>query len=149
MKDPGKDKYVVVSSFYWREVFKPSFIGRLQSTISKIFGVGSRKKLYDNTKFKLIMVPADEQPVEKTPARALVEYWEEALSKEKLADMAERMKSIPPEQMKEMFKEWWKISAKQYLADNELNANFDGDTLDILFLEGRSNESSSSETDES
>lgn len=61
MKDPGKDEYVVVSSFYWREVFKPSFISRLQTSISKIFGVGSRKKLYDNTKFKLIMVPVDKE----------------------------------------------------------------------------------------
>lgn len=60
-KDPGKDEYVVVSSFYWREVFKPSFIGRLQTSISRIFGVGSRKKLYDNTKFKLIMVPVDKE----------------------------------------------------------------------------------------
>lgn len=119
-KDPGKDEYVVVSSFYWREVFKPSFIGRLQTSISRIFGVGRRKKLYDNTKFKLVMVPADEQPVAKSPARAIAEYYENAISQEELADMVERMKSIPPEQMKEMFKEWWKISAKQYLADNGL-----------------------------
>lgn len=126
MKDPEKDPYVIISSFNWREVFKPSFIGRLQSRLAVIFKDRDKNK-YNNMKFKLIMVPADEQPVEKTPARALAEYWEAALSQEKLADMAERMK--------EMFKEWWAVSARQYLADNE--------------LEELSNESSSSETDES
>jgi len=134
MKDPEKDPYVIISSFNWREVFKPAFIGRFQSRLAAIFKVRDKNK-YNNMKFKLIMIPADEQPVEKTPARALAEYWEAALSQEKLADMAERMKAIPPEQMKEMFKEWWVVSARQYLADNE--------------LEELSNESSSSETDKS
>lgn len=61
MKDPKKDSFTLISGFYWKEVFKPSFILRLQSRITKIFGVGDRKKKCDKTKFKLIIVP-DEKP---------------------------------------------------------------------------------------
>ena len=60
MKDPEKDSFTLISGFYWREVFKPSFILRLQSRITQIFGVGDRKKKCDKTKFKLIIVPIKE-----------------------------------------------------------------------------------------
>ena len=57
-KDPEKDSYVIISSFNWREVFKPSFIGRLQSRLAAIFKDRDKKK-YDKMKFKLLLVPAD------------------------------------------------------------------------------------------
>ena len=60
MKDPEKDSFTLISGFYWREVFKPSFIGRFHSRITQIFGVGDRKNTYDKTKFKLIIVPIKE-----------------------------------------------------------------------------------------
>ena len=59
MKDPMKDPYVLISSFYWREVFKPSFIGRIQTRLATIFK-DKNKKTYDNVKFMLIMVPVEE-----------------------------------------------------------------------------------------
>ena len=46
-----KESFTSISGFYWKEVFKPSFIGRLQTGITKIFGVGDRKKKYSTTKF--------------------------------------------------------------------------------------------------
>lgn len=60
MNDPEKDSFTLISGFYWKEVFKPSFIGRLQTGITKIFDVGDRKKKYSTTKFKLIIVPIKE-----------------------------------------------------------------------------------------
>lgn len=59
MKDPEKDSFTLISGFYWREVFKPSFIGRLHKRITQIFGVDDRKKKCDKTKFKLIIVPVE------------------------------------------------------------------------------------------
>lgn len=54
-----KESFTLVSGFYWKEVFKPSFIGRLQTGIARIFGVGDRKKKYSTTKFNLIIVPVE------------------------------------------------------------------------------------------
>lgn len=56
-----KESFTLVSGFYWKEVFKPSFIGRLQTGIARIFGVGDRKKKYATTKFNLIIVPVETQ----------------------------------------------------------------------------------------
>ena len=120
---------VIISKFTKSAIFIPSFIGHMQSRIALV-----TKNEPKDRKYNLILAPVDE-PVEKTPARTLAEYWEAALSQEELADLAERMKAIPPEQMKEMFKEWWAVAARQYLAANG--------------LEELNNESSSSETDES
>lgn len=120
---------VLISKFSRDRVYMPSFIGALQIRL-----YSATKNEPKGQKYNLILAPADE-PVEKTPARAIAEYYETALSQEELADLTERVKAIPPEQMKEMFKEWWAVAARQYLADNG--------------LEELNNESSSSETDES
>ena len=64
MKDPEKDPYVIISSFNWREVFKPSFIGRLQSRLAAIFKDRDKNK-YNNMKFKLLLVPADVELLKK------------------------------------------------------------------------------------
>ena len=56
-----KESFTLVSGFYWKEVFKPSFIGRLQTGIARIFGVGDRKKKYSTTKFRLIIEPVETQ----------------------------------------------------------------------------------------
>lgn len=84
MKDPAKNSFTLISGFYWKEVFKPSFIGRLQTGITKIFGVGDRKKKYSNTKFNLIIEPiekpeSDEQTeefviTEKSTLREIAEH---------------------------------------------------------------------------
>lgn len=158
MKDLSKDSFTLISDFYWKEVFKPSFIGRLQTGIAKIFGVGDRKKKYSTTKFKLIIEPVKKpEPVEKkkesdneefviTDQTRLIEIaehdpvkfrqimytmygpgWESwvkfkiAASSESFADLVnkyleshkptpediERMKEIPPDDLKMMVKEWW------------------------------------------
>lgn len=120
---------IIVSKFTKSAIFIPSFIGHMQSRIALV-----TKTEPKDQKYNLILAPVDE-PVGKNPARAIAEYYETALSQEELADLAERMKAIPPGQMKEMFKEWWAVAARQYLADNG--------------LEELNNESSSSETDES
>lgn len=106
---------VIMSKFRRGFAWQAPFINAVQTRIANL-----TKDEPKDQQYKLILAPADEQPAEKTPAQALVEYWEAALSQEELADIAERMKAIPPEQMKEMFKEWWAVSAKQYLADNGL-----------------------------
>ena len=117
---------IIVSKFTKSAIFIPSFIGHMQSRIALV-----TKTEPKDQKYNLILSPVDE-PAEKNPAQAIAEYYETALSQEELADLAERMKAIPPGQMKEMFKEWWAVSARQYLADNG--------------LEELNNESSSSET---
>jgi hypothetical protein len=66
-EDPEKDSFTLISGFYWKEVFKPSFIGRLQTGITKIFDVGDRKKKYSTTKFNLIIKPVEKpEPVKQT-----------------------------------------------------------------------------------
>ena len=73
-----KDSFTLISGFYWKEVFKPSFIGRLHSRITQIFSVGDRKKTYDKTKFKLIIVPVEKpestEQTESIPSFAKLEY---------------------------------------------------------------------------
>ena len=62
-----KESFTLISGFYWKEVFKPSFIGRLQTGITRIFGVGDRKKKYAATKFRLIIEPVEtEKSIEQT-----------------------------------------------------------------------------------
>lgn len=74
MKDPAKNSFTLISGFYWKEVFRPSFIGRLQTGITKIFGVGDRKKKYSNTKFNLIIEPIEKpEPVEQTEEFVITE----------------------------------------------------------------------------
>ena len=74
MKDPAKNSFTLISGFYWKEVFKPSFIGRLQTSITKIFGVGDRKKKYNDTKFNLIIEPVEKpEPVEQTEEFVITE----------------------------------------------------------------------------
>lgn len=74
MKDPAKNSFTLISDFYWKEVFKPSFVGRLQTSITKLFGVGDRKKKYSNTKFKLIIEPIEKpEPVEQTDEVVITE----------------------------------------------------------------------------
>lgn len=83
MKDPEKSSFTLISGFYWKEVFKPSFIGRLQTSITRIFGVGDRKKKYNNTKFNLIIEPVEKpEPVEQTEEFVITE-------KTKLREIAE------------------------------------------------------------
>lgn len=66
-----KESFTLVSGFYWKEVFKPSFIGRLQTGIARIFGVGDRKKKYSTTKFNLIIVPVEtHKSIEQTAVEA-------------------------------------------------------------------------------
>ncbi len=83
MKDHAKDSFTLVSGFYWKEVFRPSFIGRLQKITAKIFSDSDRKKKYSKTKFNLII-----EPVEKSE---LVEQTEEFVITEKstLREIAE------------------------------------------------------------
>ena len=104
---------VIMSKFRRGFAWQAPFITAVQTRIANL-----TKDEPKDQQYKLILAPADEQPTEKSPARAIAEYYENALSQEELADMVDRMKNIPPEQMKEMFKEWWKISARQYLTDN-------------------------------
>lgn len=74
MKDPAKDSFTLISGFYWKEVFRPSFIGRLQKVTAKIFGVGDRKKKYSNTKFNLIIEPVEKpESVEQTEEFVITE----------------------------------------------------------------------------
>lgn len=74
MKDSEKNSFTLISGFYWKEVFKPSFIGRLQTGIKKIFGVGDRKKKYSNTKFNLIIEPIEKpESVEQTEEFVITE----------------------------------------------------------------------------
>ena len=69
-----KESFTLVSGFYWKEVFKPSFIGRLQTGIARIFGVGDRKKKYATTKFNLIIVPVEKsEPVKQTEEFVITE----------------------------------------------------------------------------
>ena len=110
MNDPEKDSFTLISGFYWKEVFKPSFIGRLQSRITQIFSVGDRKKACDKTKFKLIIVPVEKsEPTEQTEsipsfAKLVNEYIE---SHQPTPDEIERLKEIPPDDLKQMMKAWW------------------------------------------
>lgn len=60
-----KESFILVSSFYWKEVFKPSFIGRIQTGVARIFGVGDRKKKYSTTKFRLIIEPVETKEVDE------------------------------------------------------------------------------------
>ena len=105
---------IIISKFTKFAIFKPSFIGHMQSRVALV-----TKNEPKDQKYNLILAPVDE-PDGKNPARAIAEYYETALSQEELADLAERMKAIPPGQMKEMFKEWWAVASRQYLADNGL-----------------------------
>lgn len=69
-----KESFTLISGFYWKEVFKPSFIGRLQTGITKIFGVGDRKKKYSTTKFRLIIEPVETQKsIEQTEEFVITE----------------------------------------------------------------------------
>lgn len=69
-----KESFTLVSGFYWKEVFKPSFIGRLQTGIARIFGVGDRKKKYSTTKFNLIIEPVEKpKPVKQTEEFVITE----------------------------------------------------------------------------
>lgn len=69
-----KESFTLVSGFYWKEVFKPSFIGRLQTGIARIFGVGDRKKKYNTTKFNLIIEPVEKsEPVKQTEEFVITE----------------------------------------------------------------------------
>lgn len=69
-----KESFTLISGFYWKEVFKPSFIGRLQTGITKIFGVGDRKKKYSTTKFNLIIEPVETQKsIEQTEEFVITE----------------------------------------------------------------------------
>lgn len=54
-----KNSFTLISDFYWKDVFRPSFIGRFYSKIKQIFDVGDTNKDYEKTKFKLIIVPVD------------------------------------------------------------------------------------------
>lgn len=69
-----KESFTLISGFYWKEVFKPSFIGRLQTGIARIFGVGDRKKKYSTTKFRLIIEPVETQKsIEQTEEFVITE----------------------------------------------------------------------------
>lgn len=102
MKDHAKNSFTLISGFYWKEVFKPSFIGRLQTAITKIFGVGDRKKKYSNTKFNLII-----EPVEKPKS---VEQTEEFVITEKstLREIAEHNPEMFESLMDVTFGHGWK-----------------------------------------
>ena len=110
MNDPEKDSFTLISGFYWQDVFKPSFIGRLQTRTTQIFGVGNRKKTYDKTKLKLIIVPVEKsESTEQTEsiqsfAKIVSEYIE---SHQPTPDEIERLKEIPPDDIKQMVKAWW------------------------------------------
>ena len=105
-----KESFTLISGFYWKEVFKPSFIGRLQTGITKIFGVGDRKKKYSTTKFKLIIEPVEKsEPVKQTePALSFSEVVNKYIESNKLTPAEiERLKEIPLDDMKQMMKAWW------------------------------------------
>lgn len=74
MKDHAKDSFTLISGFYWKEVFRPSFIGRLQKVTAKIFSHSDRKKKYSKTKFNLIIEPVEKpKPVEQTEEFVITE----------------------------------------------------------------------------
>lgn len=74
MKDHAKDSFTLISGFYWKEVFRPSFIGRLQKVTAKIFSDSDRKKKYSKTKFNLIIEPVEKsEPVEQTEEFVITE----------------------------------------------------------------------------
>ena len=67
MENHAKDSFTLISGFYWKEMFRPSFIGRLQKVTAKIFSDSDRKKKYSTTKFNLIIEPVEKpKPVKQT-----------------------------------------------------------------------------------